>query len=123
LARLGGRRIEILRLGTGFVTRQPPPEEAVEAARRGLALARERLAGGGFDLVILDEIFPACQAGLVTETEILDLIRCRPPGVHLVMTGRGAPAAAVERADLVTEMRCVKHPGEGGAEGQAGIEF
>ena len=75
------------------------------------------------DLVILDEIFSALAAGLVTEAEIVALADLRPATVHLLLTGCGAPAALVERADLVTEMRNVKHPFDRGVEAQAGIEF
>ena len=65
----------------------------------------------------------ALAAGLIGDRDVQDLIDLRPAGVHLVMTGRGAPAWAVERADLVTEMRCIKHPGDRGAEARPGIEF
>ena len=123
MAAIGSERLEVLRLGTGFVVQTSPPAEAVAAARGGLELAGERLTGGRFDLVILDEIFSALTAGLVTEAEIAALADLRPGTVHLLLTGRGAPAGLVARADLVTEMRDVKHPFERGLEAQAGIEF
>lgn len=122
LARLGAGGIEILRLGTGFVREDPPPEEAVAAARHALAVARERLTGGRCDMVILDEVFPAVSAKLLAEEDVLALMDVRPEGVHLVMTGRGAPASALERADLVTEMRCVAHPFDRGAAGVPGLD-
>ena len=122
LARLGDG-IEILRLGTGFVCGAPPPKEAVAAAGKALETARDRLVGGRFDLVVLDEIFSALAAGLLAERDILDLIDLRPAQVHLVMTGRGAPPSAVARADLVTEMRCVRHPCDRGVQAQPGIEL
>jgi cob(I)alamin adenosyltransferase len=122
LARLEGP-VEILRLGEGFVFRAPPTEGQLAAARRALALARERLTGGRRDLVVLDEIFPALAAHLVSEQEILDLARARPANVHLVMTGRDAPASIVDLADLVTEMRCVRHPHDRDVEAQPGIEL
>lgn len=123
LARLAGEGIEILRLGTGFVVGSPPSAEAVAAAQRGLELACRRLTERRFDLVILDEIFPAVEAGLLTERGVLDLVDLRPPEVHLVMTGRGAPESAIERADLVTDMRCLKHPHDSGLDAQPGIEL
>ena len=118
-----GERIEILRLGTGFVVDSPPPRQAVEAARRGLEIARDRLAGSSAEMVVLDEIFPAMKAGLIGETEIHELLDLRPENVHLVLTGRDAPQSVIDRADLVTEMRCLKHPCEQGLEAQPGIEL
>lgn len=123
LADLPGDRIDIQRLGTGFVTGSPPPAEAVEAARAALAEARRRLTGGRWDVVVLDEIFAALTAGLVTEDDILSLVTLRPPAVHLVLTGRAAPESLIDRADLVTEMRCIKHPHDHGIAAQEGIEF
>jgi cob(I)alamin adenosyltransferase len=123
VAAIGSERLEVLRLGTGFVVQTSPPAEAVAAARGGLELAGERLTGGRWDLVILDEIFSALSTNLVTEAEIQELADLRPPGVHLLLTGRGAPPSLIQRADLVTEMLAIKHPFEGGLEPQAGIEF
>ena len=123
LADLAAGRIEILRLGTGFVGSGAPPEQALAAAGKALALARERLTGGRFDLVVLDEILPAVEAGLVSERDVLDLIDLRPAEVHLVLTGRGATPKVIERADLVTDMRSVKHPHDRGLGAQPGIEL
>jgi cob(I)alamin adenosyltransferase len=123
LADLPGEPIDILRLGTGFVTESPPPPEATEATRAALAEARRRLTGGQWDMVVLDEIFAALAAGLVTEDDILSLVTLRPPAVHLVLTGRAAPESVIDLADLVTEMRCIKHPHDHGVAAQEGIEF
>jgi cob(I)alamin adenosyltransferase len=123
VARIASPDLEIGRLGTGFTRKGPPSAETVAAARRAMVTAKDRLTGGRVDLVILDEIFAALAAGLVTEAEIAALAALRPAAVHLLLTGRGAPAALVERADLVTEMRNVKHPFERGLAAQAGIEF
>ena len=118
-----GGRIEILLLGTGFVVDSPPPRQAVEAARRGLEIARDRLIGGRTEMVVLDEIFPAMKAGLIGEKDIHDLLDLRPGGVHLVLTGRDAPQSVIDRADLVTEMRCLNHPCEQGLEALPGIDL
>jgi len=123
LARMAAGQIEILRMGTGYVLSKPPAPEALAAARQALQTARERLAGGRFDIVVLDEIFPALAAGLVSDEEILALIQARPSRVHLVLTGRGATPGMIERADLVTEMRAVKHPYERGLEAQGGMDL
>ena len=80
-----------------------------EMAMAGLARARAVLGSGEFDLVILDEINMAVWFELITEAEVLALIDSRPTGVELVLTGRRAAEAVIARADLVTEMREVKH--------------
>jgi cob(I)alamin adenosyltransferase len=74
-------------------------------------------------MVVLDEILGSIKAGLVSEEEVLGLARSRPAELHLVLTGRGATPAIVEAADLVTEMREVKHHYKAGVPAQRGIEF
>ena len=75
-------------------------------------------------MVVLDEILGSIKAGLVAEEEVLELIAGRPQELHLVLTGRGATPAIVEAADLVTEMREIKHHYRGaGIPAQRGIEF
>jgi cob(I)alamin adenosyltransferase len=98
-------------------------EDHVAAAQAGLVEAREAITAGGLDLVVLDEILGAIKAELVTLDQVLDLVATKPPPLHLVLTGRDAPQALVERADLVTEMRLVKHPYSQGIVAQRGIEF
>jgi cob(I)alamin adenosyltransferase len=119
---------EIVRAGRGFTIdrlRDPriPMDEHVAAAQAGLAQARDAITSGSFDVVILDEVLGAITAGLVTLDQVIELVEAKPPPVHVVLTGRGAPEALVERADLVTEMRLVKHPFAQGIAAQRGIEF
>ena len=92
-------------------------------ARCGLTRAREALRTGAYDVVILDEIDVAVWFGLLDEKECLALLDERPAHVELVFTGRWAPQALVERADLVTEMREVKHYYRNGIGARAGIEY
>jgi cob(I)alamin adenosyltransferase len=80
------------------------------------------LASGAYDLVIADEANVAVALQLISEKDLLALIDCRPPQVELVLTGRGAPPLVVERADLVTEMRSVKHYYDQGILARKGIE-
>ena len=75
------------------------------------------------DLVILDEISNALYYELLAEGDVADLIARRPPGVELVLTGRNMPAAILDMADLVTEMRMVKHPFQAGIAARHGIEY
>ena len=94
-----------------------------EAAQVGLARAREALLGGKYDIVILDEVNTAVHFGVLTEAEVLEFIDHKPPETELVLTGRRAPRALLDRADLVTEMREVRHPFQRGIEARRGIEF
>ena len=121
-------RFEIDRAGRGFTIerlRDPriPMEEHVAAAQAGLEEAREAIASDDLDMVVLDEILGSITAKLVTLDQVLALIDAKPADLHLVLTGRGAPEEIVARADLVTEMRLVKHPYQQGIAAQRGIEF
>jgi len=119
---------EIHRAGRGFTIerlRDPriPMEDHVAAAQAGIAEARETITSGEFAVVVLDEILGAIKADLVRLEQVIELIESKPPALHLILTGRDAPAALVERADLVTEMRLIKHPYEQGIIAQRGVEF
>ncbi|MFU8856345.1 MAG: cob(I)yrinic acid a,c-diamide adenosyltransferase [Deferrisomatales bacterium] len=116
---------EIRPMGRGFVDLGSPEAntEDLALARETFAAARERVLSGDWDLVILDEVNYAASYGLLDVESILALIREKPPAVHLVLTGRDAPPEVVEAADLVTEMREVKHPFRKGVKAQRGIEF
>ncbi len=98
-------------------------EEHVRAAQETLRIAEEKLLSGEFRMVILDEILGAINAEIVTVEQVLSLIARKPEAVHLVLTGRGAPPEIIDAADLVTEMRLVKHPYEQGIVAQKGVEF
>jgi cob(I)alamin adenosyltransferase len=93
------------------------------AAHEGLAKARRALVSTRYDVVVLDEINVALNYGLLTEEEVLELMDSKPPQVELVMTGRAVPQSIIDRADLVTEMREVRHPYSRGIRGRVGIEF
>ena len=114
--------ITVAQFGLGrFVGREPAAEDR-EAAGQGLRELRRALVSGAFDLVIADEANVAARRGLIDEADLLALIDTRPPRVELVLTGRGAPAAVVARADLVTEMRAVRHYYDRGVGARVGIE-
>lgn len=104
-----------------FIMRQAAASDA-EAARRGLAEVREAMASGKYGLIVLDEANVAVSLGLLAETDLLSLIDEKPDLVELVFTGRNAPAALMARADLVTEMREVKHYYRQGVRARRGIE-
>jgi cob(I)alamin adenosyltransferase len=102
--------------------REDIAEEDRERARDGLEHGRAALASGRYDLVVLDEINVAVWFGLVSNDEVVALIDGRPAAVELVLTGRYAPADVMARADLVTEMREVKHYFRDGVPAREGIE-
>lgn len=114
--------VEFHAMGTGFTWKESP-QETKQAAEIGWALAEQKIMGGSYDLVVLDELTYLINYKLVAESTILNLIHHRPSRVHLVITGREASAALIEAADLVTEMKEVKHPYAVGIKAQAGIEF
>jgi len=116
---------EIRAMGRGFVdlgNPEPNPED-VALAQETLAAAREKVLSGQYDMVILDEVNYAVSYGLLEVESVIRLIREKPPELHLVLTGRDARPEVVEAADLVTEMREVKHAFHQGVKAQKGIEF
>lgn len=93
-----------------------------EEAHKGLLRAREVMLSGDYDLVVLDEANVAIWFGLLTAEEVLDLLDDKPEHVEVVLTGRRAPQVLIDRADLVTEMREVKHYYQQGVVARVGIE-
>jgi cob(I)alamin adenosyltransferase len=106
-----------------FVTAKPPEKEDVRHAEEALTLAEKAVRSGEHDIVILDEVNVALDLKLVDLERVLKLVRGKPEHVELVLTGRNAPAEIVELADLVTEMKEVKHPFARGSEARKGIEY
>ncbi len=94
-----------------------------QAVGEAWGIAAEAIASGAYDVVVLDEGCVALAHGMLDERELLDALDARPSHVEVVLTGRGAPAALVERADLVTEMRAQKHPFDRGIAARFGIEY
>ena len=116
--------LEVRAFGCGrFITASGPSQEDIEEAQKALKLAREVVMSGEYDIVILDEVNVALHFGLVELEDVLDLIRNKPEHVELVLTGRRAPEELIEVADLVTDMREVKHPYRRGMPPRPGIEF
>lgn len=106
----------------GWVKQDGPAAEDRQLAEEGLVLAREVLTSGRYDLVILDEINGAVAYGLLGVEPVIELIRLKPPRVELVLTGRSAHEKIIEAADLVTEMREIKHYYKAGVPARVGIE-
>ena len=104
------------------IRREEVTPEHVAQARRGLERAREALLSGQYDIVVLDEVNVTVWFGLLTVEEVLTFLDQRPECVEVILTGRTAPPELIERADLVTEMREVKHYYQQGVMARQGIE-
>lgn len=121
--------LEIRQLGRGFVKimgDKKPFEEHLAAAREAVASAAKKIESGEYDLVVLDEINYAVDyldVRLVELADVLKIIQKKPPHVHLILTGRNAKPEIIEAADLVTEMKEIKHPFQKGIQAQEGIDF
>lgn len=98
------------------------PKEKAQA-KAALAAARADIASGKYDLVVLDEINYACYFHLIKTEDVIQLIKDKPPQVELILTGRHASEKIIELADLVTEMKKIKHPYDQGIAARKGIEY
>ena len=109
--------------GDEFVyKKEPPGKEELAKAKKGLSSAKEKMLSGDFDIIILDEVCVSIYFGLLNTDNILDFIKEKPANVELILTGRYCPAELIEKADLVTEMKEVKHYYEKGITSRRGIE-
>jgi len=122
---LGEDRFQILPMGRGFVkvgAEKPDPED-VRMVEEAWTFASQSILSGKYDLVILDEINYAISYRMLDPAQVLETLRQKPEMLHVVLTGRNAHPAIVELADLVTEMREIKHPYQKGIVAQRGIEY
>lgn len=104
------------------IYRDTVTEEDIAKARQGLERAREAMLSGKYDIVVLDEVNVSIWFGLLEAEDVLALLDQKPEHVEVVLTGRRAPQALIDRADLVTEMREVKHYYQHGVKARVGIE-
>ena len=122
-------RLEILQLGKGFVKimgDKKPFLEHQKSAEEAIQFAKEKIFSGEYDLVVLDEVLYAIDyldVRLVELKDVMEIIDQKPGKTHLILTGRNAKPDIIERADLVTEMREVKHPFQKGIPAQKGIDY
>lgn len=115
--------IHVESFGGGRFVRGKPSDSDIAAARRGLARLHDAVAAGNYDMVVADEANVAVHKGLLDEADLLELIAAAGPGVELVITGRNAAPALLERADLVSEIYSRKHYLRRGTPARKGIEF
>jgi cob(I)alamin adenosyltransferase len=106
-----------------FIVTKPPPEDDLRLAGEAFELAKRIVSSMKYDVVVLDEINVAIDLGMLDLHEVVDFVRNKPNSVELVLTGRNAPKAIIEVADLVTEMKEVKHPFQQGIPPRKGIEY
>jgi cob(I)alamin adenosyltransferase len=98
-------------------------EEHETAARKAVSIAKEKVCSGEYDVVILDEINYALKLNLIVIEDALDLIKCKAKRTSVILTGNYAPPRLIEMADMVTEMREIKHPFRNGVKARKGIDF
>ncbi len=125
LERLGA---EIIKGGVGF-TDKTNESESREALKAVFEVASDKIINGNYDMVILDEIIYALNifdfdiSDIISEDKVIDILRNRPDGMHVVLTGRKASENLINFADMVTEMKEIKHHFKSGVKAQVCIEF
>jgi cob(I)alamin adenosyltransferase len=115
--------LTFLVMGQGFTWESDDVSRDKGAARQAWATSHELIRAGEHSIVVLDEITYAINYGFIELADVLEALASRPPHVHVVLTGRNAPEELLAVADLVTEMRAVKHPHARGIPAQPGIDF
>lgn len=114
---------EIIPMGLGFTWLSKDLERDKAQAQNGWQLAKEKIESSQYDIVILDELTHAVNHGFIDLEDVLETLRKKAEMMHVIITGRDAPKEMIEMADLVTEMKLVKHPYGEGVVAQQGIEF
>jgi len=114
--------IVVEQFGLGQFVKGHPTQAEIDAAQDGLDKARQQLLSGDYDMVILEEANVAVAVGLFPVKDLMDIIQQRPDHVELVITGRNAALEVMEKADLVTEMKAIKHYYDQGVQARIGIE-
>ncbi|MFC1843472.1 cob(I)yrinic acid a,c-diamide adenosyltransferase [Thermodesulfobacteriota bacterium] len=115
--------LEIYPMGSGFTWDAKDEEELRLAAEKGWALAREKINSGLYSMVILDELTYPLNYGLLDQDEVVKFLEQKPDPLHVIITGRDASDKLIDLADLVTEMKEIKHPYQNGVKATKGIEY
>ena len=117
---------EMVAVGKGFVgiiDDKTPKEEHEKIAKEAIKISATKIQSGNYDIVILDEVNYAINLGLVKLEDVLNLIKSKPSSLDLILTGNYAKDEIIELADLVTEMKEIKHPFQQGIKAKKGIDF
>ncbi len=116
-------QLTFLTMGRGFTWESDDISRDKRAAQEAWAEARGLLLGGAHTLVVLDEITYAINYGFIAMDDVLAALHERPPQVHVILTGRSAPQALLDAADVATEMKLLKHAYEKGVPAQPGLDY
>lgn len=122
-AKLLAPYFEIVPMGEGFTWETKDKARDTEVADKAWSVCKEKIAANEHDILIFDEINNALDYGYLDVNDVIEAVKSKPEEMHIILTGRGAPEALIEAADLVTEMREIKHPFSKGIFAQKGIEF
>ncbi|MBA3037602.1 MAG: cob(I)yrinic acid a,c-diamide adenosyltransferase [Desulfobacterium sp.] len=114
--------ITVEQFGLGRFIKGKPSEEDIEAARNGISKVKSLMGLAKYDIIVLEEANVAAACGVISVEDILELISLKPDNIELVITGRGADPKVIEKADLVTEMKEIKHYYQKGVQARVGIE-
>src|SRR3954452_1640858 len=115
--------IEIRAMGDGFTWDTKDPAQDIATTLKIWEVSKEAISSGKWDIVILDEINVVMKLGYLDPQVVVEFLKSREPRQHVVLTGRGAPPAVIEIADVVSEIVPIKHPYKQGVKAQLGIEF
>lgn len=115
--------ITLRQYGEGFILKRKANRADIRAAQCGLDAVKEAIGSRKYDVVILDEANVAVNCGLISVKDLLELLAAKPEKVELIITGRHANPEIIRMADLVTEMKEVKHYGKKGVQARVGIEY
>ena len=107
----------------GIIDDTSPKEEHEKYAEEAIKICQEKILSEKYDLIILDEINYAVNLGLINLKSVIELIKSKPQKLDLVLTGNHAKQEIIELADLVTEMKEIKHPFQSGIKAKKGIDF
>ncbi len=110
-------------MGEGFTWETQDRQRDIAAARAAWEAAKEMIADPDYRMVLLDELNIVLRYGYLSVEEVVEAVQAKPADTHVIITGRNAPEALIEAADLVTDMTMVKHPFRSGVKAQVGIEF
>jgi len=119
-------KVELIPTGKGFcgIMGNPYPfHEHRESAQKAVDLVHQKMSSGDWDILVLDEINNALHLKLVDLDQVLEMLRKKPPLMHVVLTGRDAPPPVIDLADTVSEITDVKHAYRKGIEPQPGIDY
>jgi len=114
--------ITVEQFGRGGFIGGNPSSGDIEGAQKGVARVKEIISSETYDVVVLDEANIAVNYKLISEQDLLDIINAKSKNIELVITGRDAAPKIIEKADLVTHMKAVKHYFQNGVEARVGIE-